>query len=105
MDLAPTRLESPRWFWIALIWSGVGLFDASQNVFVMRAEGMHHAWVYLFVTLLLSWLPWALATPLVLRLGRKYPLSQWRRLSVWGAHLAACATIGLFSAAWIASLE
>jgi two-component system LytT family sensor kinase len=105
MDLAPTRLESPRWFWIALIWSGVGLFDASQNVFVMRAEGMHHAWVYLFVTLLLSWLPWALATPLVLRLGRRYPLSQWRRLSVWGAHLAACATIGLFSAAWIASLE
>jgi two-component system LytT family sensor kinase len=71
----------------------------------MRAEGMHHAWVRLFATLLLSWLPWALATPLVLRLGRQYPPAQWRRLSMWGVHLAVCATIGLIYASWIASLE
>ena len=58
------RSETPRWFWIAAIWSGIALFDATQTVFVMRAEGMHHAWAQLFVTLLLSWLPWALATPL-----------------------------------------
>ncbi len=105
MESIRTSVESPRWFWIAAIWSGVGLFDATQNVFVMRAEGMHHAWTSLFLTLLLSWLPWALATPLVLRLGRKYPLAQWRSLSAWGTHLAACAAIGLICAAWIASLE
>ena len=56
---------SPRWFWIAAFWLGIGLFDASQTVFVMRAEGMHHAWTALFVTSVLSWLPWALATPMV----------------------------------------
>ena len=103
----PTRTHSepsPR-IWIAAIWSGVGLFDASQTVFVMRAEGMHHAWVRLFVTLLLSWLPWALATPLVLRLGRQYPPAQWRRFSTWAAHFSACASIGLVYAAWTASLE
>jgi two-component sensor histidine kinase len=99
------RSEPPRWFWIAAIWFGIGLFDATQNVFVMRAEGMHHAWAQLFVTLLLSWLPWALATPLVLRLGRRYPPEQWRRFSTWGAHLLACAAVGLIYAAWTASLE
>lgn len=66
---------------------------------------MHHAWAHLFVTLLLSWLPWALATPLVLRLGRQYPPEQWRRFATWGTHLVAFATIGLAFAAWAAALE
>ena len=105
MSAAITRSEPPRWFWIAAIWSGIALFDATQTVVVMRAEGMHHAWSYLFVTLLLSWLPWALATPLVLRLGRRYPPAQWRTLSTWSAHIGACATIGLICAGWIAALE
>jgi two-component system, LytTR family, sensor kinase len=96
--------ESPRWFWIITIWLGVGLFDASQTVFVMRAEGMHHAWTRLYATLLLSWLPWALATPLVLRLGR-YSSAKWTRFSSWGVHLGACLAIGLLAAAWIACLE
>jgi two-component system, LytTR family, sensor kinase len=105
MPIVVTRAEPPRWFWIAAIWSGVGLFDATQTVFVMRAEGMHHAWSRLFVTLLLSWAPWALATPLVLRLSRQYPPAQWRRFITWGAHIFACATIGLVYAAWIAGWE
>jgi two-component system LytT family sensor kinase len=102
----PRKLaESPRWFWIAALWSGFGLFDATQTVFVMRAEGMHHLWIRLFFTSLFSWLPWVLATPLVLRLGRRYPAAQWRRLSTWLAHLAACAAIGLVYAGWISVWE
>src|SRR5882672_4933840 len=104
MNAAHTR-PMPRWFWIAAIWTGVGLFDATQNVFVMRSEGMHHAWTSLFVTLLFAWLPWALATPLVFRLGRKYPAARWSRASTWGVHLTACAAIGLVYAAWIALWE
>ncbi|MGA8762052.1 MAG: histidine kinase [Candidatus Sulfotelmatobacter sp.] len=105
MDAVRKHSQPARWFWIAAIWSGVALFDATQNVFVMRAEGMHHFWVQLFATLLLSWLPWALATPLVLRLERQYPATRWKRFSTWAAHLAACAGIGLVSAAWTAALE
>jgi len=105
MAAARTLTASSRWLWIASLWFGIGLFDATQTVFVMRAEGMHHAWIKLFATLLLSWMPWALATPIVLRLGRRYPAARWRRISTWGAHLGACATIGLVSAAWIAGLE
>ena len=105
MDVSPMRSKSPRWLWIASIWFVVGLFDATQNVVVMRSEGMHHAWPQLFVTLLLSWLPWILATPFVMRLGRRCPPVQLRPFSTWVRHIAACATIGLVASAWIASLE
>jgi sensor histidine kinase YesM len=66
---------------------------------------MHHAWMALFVTLLLSWLPWALATPVVLRLGLRCPPVRLRPFSTWLTHLAAYATIALVSSAWVAGLE
>jgi len=46
------RGASP-WLWVELIWLSVGMFDASDTVFSMRAEGHHHAWFNLFITLLL----------------------------------------------------
>jgi two-component system LytT family sensor kinase len=105
MDATRSTSESPRLLWNAAIWSGIGLFDASQTVIVMRAEGMHHAWTRLFVTQLFSWLPWALATPLVFRLCREYPPARWKRFSTWAVHLSACAGIGLLYTAWTALLE
>jgi len=104
MDASETRSQI-QWRWIAAVWLFVGLFDATQNVFVMRAEGMHHAWNRLFITLLISWLPWALATPLVLGLGRRYPPTQIRPLSTWLRHLAACLSIGLVYSIWNATLD
>jgi two-component system, LytTR family, sensor kinase len=97
--------EPGRWLWIGSIWLTVGLFTASQNVLVMRSEGMHHPWTRLFVTMLLSWLIWALATPLVLRLGRQYPPVRLRPISTWLTHLAAWAIIALVSGAWGAWLQ
>src|SRR5215472_18426812 len=87
-------LQSSRWFLIGLIWLSIGMFDASDTVFSMRAEGHHHAWMSLFLTLLLSWVPWALATPLILDLGSRYPL-ELKTTSAWLPHLAACAATGL----------
>jgi two-component system LytT family sensor kinase len=105
MDLIRPRSEPPRWLWIAAIWSCVGLFDATQTVFGMRAEGMHHAGARLFFTVLFSWLPWGLATPVVLRLGQQHPSARWRPFAIWGVHLIACAAIGLAYAGWSATLE
>lgn len=105
MDTTSRRSDSPRWFWIAAFWCGIGLFDATQNVFVMRAEGMHHYWYRLFFTLFIAWLPWALATPLALRLSHRYPPNNLRRPSTWIAHGAACAIVGLAYAAWLAMWE
>src|SRR5207302_7386002 len=96
---------SPPWFWVAAFWLGIGLFDASQTVFVMRAEGMHHAWTALFITSVLSWLPWALATPVVFRLAAKHPGTQWRQIGFWTRHSAACAAVGVVYAAWVAMWE
>ena len=105
MEEIRTQSESRRWLWVAAAWGGIGLFDATQNVFVMRAQGMHHYWTRLFATLLFSWLPWMLATPLVLRLSQRHPPTRWRRPSTWATHLAACAGIGLAFAAWVALWE
>lgn len=103
-QLTPVETES-RTLWTAAIWTGIGLIDATQTVVVMRAQGMHHNWIALFATQLFSWLPWALATPLVLWLGRRFPWTEWKRISTWAIHLVACAAIGLTYAAWIASIE
>jgi hypothetical protein len=66
---------------------------------------MHHAWVKLFLTSVLSWLPWALATPLIMRLGRRFPLMKRGSIVAWLVHIAGCAAIALVSAAWLAWME
>ena len=86
-------------------WLGIGLFNATQNVFVMRSEGMHHAWTALFFTLLFSLLPWAAVTPFVLALGRSFPPSSLRKGRTWLMHALACVAIGAFAAFWISLLE
>ena len=71
----------------------------------MRAEGMHHYWYRLFWTMLVAWLPWMLATPLVLRLSERHPPTQWRQASTWTVHLLTCAALGLAHAGWVAMWE
>jgi two-component system, LytTR family, sensor kinase len=100
---SPNTKPAP-WLWIALIWLGIGLFSAVQEVLVMRAEGRPSSWTRLFAALLLSWLVWVLATPLVLRLARQYPPLRLRPISTWLIHFAAWAIIGPVSAAWEAWL-
>ncbi|HEX4643411.1 MAG TPA: histidine kinase [Candidatus Acidoferrales bacterium] len=89
-----------RWLWIASIWLGIALFSALQYVLVLRTEGMHYSWPRLVTTLLLSWLVWVLATPLVLRLGSRFPPVRFRPVSHWLVHLAAWSVLGVASATW-----
>ena len=88
-----------RWRGIAAIWAAGALFDASQNVFIMHAEGKHHSWVPLFATELASWLPWVLATPLVIRLARRYPVRSIG-LRAFGVHLGAFAAVSAVTWTW-----
>ena len=99
------RYPSHPWLWITSIWLGFGLVDAAQTVVVMRAEGMHHVWIKLFVVTVLFWVPWAVATGPVVRLGRRYPPATRAAPTVWSAHLAACTVIGLAFTAWTTWLE
>jgi hypothetical protein len=96
---------SKRWMWTWSIWLGFGLFDATQTVGAMRSEGMHHAWLVLFFVTGVAWLPWALATPIVLALGRRFPPRELNTFAAWLVHLGTCACIAIAFAAWSAWLE
>src|SRR5262249_31103702 len=101
----PARTRHTRWFWIAAFGGAGGLFDASQTVLVMHAEGKHHAWPPLFVTELAIWLPWALATPLVIDLARRYPINRSANVRTAAVHVAALIALCIVSEAWSALLQ
>ncbi|MBV8146890.1 MAG: histidine kinase [Gammaproteobacteria bacterium] len=105
VDGTSSRARSTPWLAIAALWLVIGVIDACQTVFPMRAQGMHHAWVALFITLLASWLPWALATPVVMELTRRYPLFRTPVAQGIMVHAAMLAVICVMSAAWYALLE
>jgi two-component sensor histidine kinase len=104
-ESTPTGSSHSRWVWIAAIWLGVGLFDATQTVLTMRAEGMHHAWVRLFFTLLFAWAPLAVATPVILNLAQKFPPFRPWALPAWLVHVSACCILCLIASAWTAGFE
>ena len=105
MTPASTSVRSTRWLWIAAIWATGGLFDASQTVLIMHAEGRHHPWLPLFGTELVSWLPWALATPWVIRLARRYPMVRGISVRTVSVHLAAFAIISAAAETWSTVLQ
>lgn len=83
--------------WIGLAWLAFALFNAAKVVAEMRSEGMHHNWALLFTVEALSWLPWALATAMIIALARR--LRTARRPVAWGIHAVAILTIdALYSA-------
>jgi hypothetical protein len=99
------RNRSKQWVWVAALWGAFGLFDGTQTVGAMRSEGMHHAWLTLFAVTAGSWLAWALATPLIIELGRRFPVRGRAAFAPLLVHVAACACVGLAFAMWSAWLE
>jgi two-component system, LytTR family, sensor kinase len=98
------RPNSYNWLWIASLWAGLAILDATQNVFAMRHEGMHHAWLKLFFVLTFNWLPWVLVTPLVILLARRYP-PAWKSPRTWLLHLCLIVAIDVVASAWRSALE
>ena len=105
MTATPTGVRPLRWRWIAAIWSAGALFGASQSVLIMHAEGRHAAWLPLFGTELASWLPWALATPFIARLARRYPIIRGMSVRTLAVHLAAFAAVSAITETWSAWLQ
>ena len=92
--------QRTRWQWVLAIWAGGALFDASQNVFIMHAEGRHHSWLPLFGTELISWLPWVLTTPSLIRLARRFRLVRPLNIRSIAVHLAAFALVSAVTWTW-----
>ena len=104
MTKTHTGLRSSNWRWIAALWCAGGLFDASQAVLFMHALGKH-ALLPMFGTELASWLPWALATPLVTSLARRHAINRGATGQTAVVHLAAFVTISAVAQAWFAVLQ
>ncbi len=105
-----TRTDDPsaqiiNWRWIALFWLAGAAFEATQSVFILHAQGRHGGEPLLFVTEMAAWLPWALATPFVIRLARRQPLVPTPTVSTVTAHLLALIAITLAAEAWSAALQ
>lgn len=105
MANALRNTRSNRWIWIAAIWCAGALFDASQTMLIMHALVGHGAWLGPFLVAFVSWLPWALATPLIVSLARRYPIAHGSVLKTAGAHVAAFAVISTVAEAWAAMLR
>src|SRR5262249_47519839 len=104
MSTSSTTVPGTHRIAIAAIWGGIGLFDATQTVVSMRAMGMHHAWNAVFAFQALAWLPWALATPLILREIARHPLSPRRPgfLHALGLHVLLWLAVSLVADLWVA---
>jgi two-component system, LytTR family, sensor kinase len=99
-------VRSIHWRWIAAMWFAGGVFEASQAVLIMRfGEGRRHAWLPLFITELATWLPWALATPWIIGLARRYPIARSATLRTLAVHLTSFVTISVATEAWSATLQ
>ena len=105
MSSAAGDMRSTSWRWIAGIWSAYGLCDACQTVLSMRADGKHQPWLPVFATDFASWLPWALATPLVIAAARRYPLLRGISVRSIGTHLALFAVVSAVTETWSAGLQ
>src|ERR1043165_5691975 len=104
--MTATQSRRSSWPWITAMWCAGGLFEASQSVLILRfAENKRHPWLPLFATELATWLPWALATPWIIGLARRFPIKRaagWRTIAV---HLAAFIGISVITEAWSAMLQ
>jgi two-component system, LytTR family, sensor kinase len=99
------KVGAGNWYWVLMICGLLGLFEATQTVLVMRAEGMHHAWMALFFLVLLSWVPWAAWAPAILRLGRQYPLFQGSSFGGWLRHAGLWLMVWVSTAGWNSAAE
>src|ERR1700678_3279775 len=93
------------WMWIAAIWCAAALFDASQTLLTMHAMGAGKAWLRPFLIVFISWLPWALATPFVVALARRWPIVRGQIFKAMSLHLAAFAAISAAAEVWSALLQ
>jgi two-component system LytT family sensor kinase len=79
-----------KWGLIWSFWTVLGLLYTSQVYFGMRLEGMHHSfWRMLAWQLLGCWYFWPLLTPLILWLGRRFPLERSSLKRNLPVHIAA----------------
>lgn len=87
-----------KWALLFGLWSIPGLVSTTQLYFLLAQKGAPVSFRAAFIWQFPPWLFWAFMTPIVLRLGRRFPLERGRLGSSIGVHLLAtlAASIGHF---------
>ena len=92
----------------AVVCGGLGVFEGTQAVVVMRAEGMHHAWVNLFFTILLGgcrgrwWLRWRCEWGQSIGCFKGSSLRGWlRHVDLWFAIWVGATTWNMGIEIWL----
>lgn len=100
-DDAPIKEAAARSIWrrrallLALAWAIPGAISTGQHYVVWASYGDGVFFLAGFCTFFLPWQVWALATPLVVRLGRSLPITRQRWWAHLPLHLLCNALIGL----------
>jgi len=91
--------------WIAAIWCAAAFFNASQTLLTMHLVGVGKAWLRPFLIVFISWLPWALATPFIIKLARRWPIVGGEFVKAMSLHLATFAAVSTAAEGWSALLQ
>ena len=100
-----TPRRTAQWTWIAAAWCAGALIDSSQTILIMHAEGKPKPWFPLFWTEFVSWLPWALATPFIVSLARRFPFTRGNLIKASAVHLPVFIAVSVADEAWSAGLQ
>jgi len=93
-----------KWAIIVGFWTFFGILNGTQLFVGVRMEGMQISFWRSFGTDFLSWLIWIPATPLVLALGRRFPVERGTWPRVLPVHLIACLLISAAHFAFATSI-
>ncbi|WP_321476455.1 sensor histidine kinase [uncultured Paludibaculum sp.] len=86
------------WWKLSAVWVSFALFNATQVVLSVKAEMPEVPGAPLFIRAFLGWMIWAAATPLVVELGRRFPLRRPRLLVALPLHMATWISISALRA-------
>ena len=94
-EFAPEPRRRVVWAVVFGIWTFFAVLNASQVFIGMRAEGMDHSFGTMLAWQLSNWYLWALLTPLILWLGRRFPFERARWARSLAVHFLFCALVAV----------
>src|SRR4030095_52163 len=88
------QINWPLWLIIFGFWTFFSFLYANQIYFEMlHNPNMHHSWWRIAFWQLLVWYVWGFLSPLILTLGRRFPLEGKARLRGLLVHIVACVVL------------
>jgi two-component system LytT family sensor kinase len=97
--LRPSSTAIRRWVMYWLVWTAAGLFYISQDFMARLSRNESMPWTNIIVGWMAAMYICAVFTPVILRLGRQWPLGETYRWQPIALHLGASVAFSLVSTA------